>query len=162
MNQEEQDGKQGVARVTLTLPRDVLASLDGAVAEGAARNRSALAAELLRCAQQHRAGRAKDAWAAGSVSMVYDTRGRGTAEGVLSVEEHAGPGVEVPSEVETGLGGGRRLRVALVRGRAGAIWSWARRLESVRGMRRVQVSLTEVGRQRATLEGREPKEKGWT
>lgn len=143
--------------MTLTLPRDVLESLDGAVAEGAARNRSALAAELLRCAQQHRAGRAKDAWAAGSVSLVYDGKGRGTAEGVLSVEEHPGAGLEVPSAMETGLGGGRRLRVALVRGRAGAIWAWARRLESVRGVRRVQVSLTEVGRRRAKVEGREAK-----
>ncbi|MBR6021967.1 MAG: ribbon-helix-helix protein, CopG family, partial [Kiritimatiellae bacterium] len=120
------DGKKtaggGVERVTVTLPREVVEALDAEVAAGGGRNRSALASELLRCAQQHRAGRTGEAMAAGSVSAVYDAGTRGVLEGLAAAEGEApGAGVEVVASVETGLDGGKRLRVALAKGKAGAV-----------------------------------------
>ena len=78
--------------------------------------------------------------------MAYEEGKRGSADGLAAEERLAGAEVRVSAATEAALEGGLRLRVVLVRGRTGAIWRWAKRLEAVRGVRRVQVALTEVER----------------
>lgn len=134
--------KEEKDRVTLLLPREVVEAVDARVARGEGLNRSALAGELLHCALQHRSAREGKGDAVGVLSTRYDGGAAAALQGLLSAEEAARDAVG--GVVEIALGDGERLRVALVRGDLAALAGLSRACEAVRGVRRVQLTLSKV------------------
>lgn len=129
-------------RLSLSLPSDVLASLDALAARKGVDNRSALVADLLRAATTDAAVLAPGARAAGAIVLFYDHHARGLQERLTDIQHDAGD--LVLSVLHVHLDHHHCLEILAVRGRTADIRRTADRLEAVRGVLRAQVCLTAI------------------
>ncbi|MDY0145254.1 MAG: nickel-responsive transcriptional regulator NikR [Kiritimatiellia bacterium] len=129
-----------VARLSLSLPTELAAELDGLVRAKGAASRSALVAELVREAvveHQSRKGRQE---VAGAITMVYDHHARNLQAKLTSLQ-HDAEGLIV-AVMHVHLSHHDCLEVLAVRGAADRVRKLADQLAAVRAVKHAKLTIT--------------------
>lgn len=142
----------GVARLSLSMERSLLARLDALARKAGYANRSKFVADLVR-ERLVEAAWAADREAVGTLTLIYDHRRRRLSERLVA-EQHHHHG-EVLAVTHVHLDARTCVEAILIRGRAGAIRRLADRLRREKGVLHAALALGAPGRELAAPGTRE-------
>lgn len=132
--------KDGLARLSVSLPAPLLRQLDQMVARRSLKNRSHLIAELIRHELADDSGVREKSVLSGTITLIYRTQGTRAARAIDEVQ--TGFVTEIISSQHVWLETGQALEVLLVQGLATRLHTLCDGLRSIRGVLQAKLVTT--------------------